>query len=71
MSMKNSNDTSWDGTNDLPIISDVRHPRWVLYNSKELSVLIHTVKQLYYLCYYNEGSNNDMFRPYMWVIFRL
>ena len=52
--------------------SDVRHPCCVLYNSKELSVVIHTVKHNYIcLCYYNEGSNNDMFRPYMWAIFRL
>ena len=27
--------------------SDVRHPRCVLYNSKELSVVIHTVKHNY------------------------
>jgi len=27
--------------------SAVRHPRCVLYNSKELSVVIHTVKQNY------------------------
>jgi len=40
--------------------------------SKELSVVIRIVKHNY-ICpyYYNEGSNNDMFRPYMWAIFRL
>jgi len=31
----------------------------------------HSQTQLYYLYYYNKGSNNDMFRPYMWAIFRL
>jgi len=56
----------------LPHPSDVRHPRCVLYNSKELSVVIHTVKHNYIcLCYYNESSNNNMFQPYMWAIFRL
>jgi len=39
--------------------------------SKELSIVIHTVKHNYIcLSYYNEGSNN-MFRSYMWAIFRL
>jgi len=43
-----------------------------IYNSKELSVVIRIVKHKYIcLFYYNEGSNNDMFRPYMWAIFRL
>jgi len=41
-----------------------------LLDGKELSVE-YTQTQLYYLYYYNEGSNNDMFRPYMWAIFRL
>ena len=41
-------------------------------SSKKLSVVIHTVKHNYTcLYYYNEGSDNDMFRPYMWTIFRL
>ena len=49
--------------------SDVRHPRCVLYNSKELSAVMHILKHNYIcLYYYNEGSNNDMFRPYMWTI---
>jgi len=43
-----------------------------IYNGKELSVVTHSQTQLYYLYYcYNDGSNNDMFRPYMWAIFRL
>ena len=41
-------------------------------NSKELGVLILTVEHNYIcLCYYKEDYNNDMFRPYMWAIFRL
>ena len=40
--------------------------KWVR-TSKELSVVIHTVRHNYIISYcYNEGSNNNMFRPYMW-----
>ena len=48
-------------------------PLCFLYNGKELSVeYTDSQTQLYYLYYcYNEGSNNVMFRPYMWAIFRL
>jgi len=42
--------------------SDVRHPHCVLYNSKELGVLILTVEHNYIcLYYYKEDYNNDMF----------
>jgi len=44
----------------------------MVYDGKELSVEYTQSTQLYYLYYcYNEGSNNDMFRPHMWTIFRL
>jgi len=43
------------------------------FNGKEFSVeYTDSQTQLHYLYYcYNEGSNNDMFRPYKWAIFRL
>jgi len=51
--------------------SNVRHPRCVLYNSKELGMLTLTVENNC-ICYYIIGVyNNDMFRPYMWAIIRL
>jgi len=52
-------------------VSNVRHPRRDLYNSKELDMLTLTVEHNY-ICYHIIGVyNNDMFRPYMWTIIRL
>ena len=49
----------------------MRHPRCVLYNSKQLGMLTLTVEHIY-ICYYITGVyNNNMFRPYMWAIISL
>jgi len=48
-----------------PEYSNVRHPRCVLYNSKQLGMLTLTVEHNY-ICYYIIGVyNNDMFQPYI------
>ena len=51
--------------------SNVRHPRCVLYNSKELGILTLTIEHNYIHYYIIGVYNNDMFRTYIWAIIRL
>jgi len=68
--MVNENQNA-DITEKISHYCNVRHPRCVLYNSKELGMLTITVEHNY-MCYYIIGVyNNDMSRPYMSAIIRL
>jgi len=58
-------------SNFVNYVSNARHPRCVLYNSKQLGMLTLTVEHKY-ICYYTIEvyNNNDMFWPRMRAIIR-